>query len=72
MGGSAELLRCDLRAIYSAVGEVLSCSKPDVPSWRFPEKLSASVTLDDVLASRGSEGVDDGGRVALLEGVVDR
>ena len=72
MGGSSELLRCDLRALHTALGEVLSCSQPDVPSWRFPEKLSASVTLDDVLASRESKGEGDCGRVALLEGIVDR
>ena len=72
MGGSSELLRCDLRAIHGAIGEVLSCSQPNVPSWRFPEKLSASVTLDDVLASRESESAGDSGRVALLEGIVDR
>ena len=72
MGKSCEMLRDDLRAVHSALGEVLSCAQPDAPSWRFPEKLSASVTLDDLLEARGADEDGKGGRVLLLEGMVDR
>lgn len=72
MGKSSEILRSDLRTIHSALGEVLSHTQPDVPSWCFPEKLSAAVTLDDVFANCEPEGEGSGGRVILLEGIVDR
>ena len=73
MGRSLEILCGDLRVIYAALGEVLSCTHPDVPSWRFPEKLSTSVTLEDVLGCRESESEDsNGGKVLLLEGIIDR
>ena len=72
---SAEMLRGDIRSIHSALEEVLHCARPDVPSWRFPGRLSAALSLDDVLAppsaARQEEG-EDGGRVVLLEAVVDR
>lgn len=70
MGRSREILRNDLCIIHSALGEVLSCTRPQVPSWRFPEKLSASVTLDDVLTGRESEANSE--REVFLEGIVDR
>lgn len=70
MGRSREILRNDLCTIHSALGEVLSCTRPQVPSWRFPEKLSASVTLDDVLTGGESEANSE--REVFLEGIVDR
>lgn len=71
MGRSSDALRGDLRAIHSALGEVLNCTQPQVPSWRFPEKLSTLVTLDDMLGE--PEGCDDvSARACLLEGIVDR
>lgn len=63
-------MRNDLCTIHSALGEVLSCTRPQVPSWRFPEKLSASVTLDDVLNGHESETSSE--KEILLEGIVDR
>lgn len=61
------MLRSDLRTIHSALGEVLNCTGPQVPSWRFPERISTSVTLDDVLTVEASSE-----REILLEGIVDR
>ena len=67
--GSSEMLLGDLRSIHGALKELLSSARPDVPSWRFPGRLSASLTLDDLLPL--SPGQDDN-RVILLEGIVDR
>ena len=68
-GRDSEMLCGDLRAIQSALREVLSQAQPQVPSWRFPERLSTAITIDDLLT------LSDGGssdRVNLLEGIVDR
>ena len=64
--GSSEMLLGDLRSIHGALKELLSSARPDVPSWRFPGRLSASLTLDDLLPGQ------DDNRVILLEGIVDR
>lgn len=66
------MLRSDLGAIHGALGDVLNCARLDVPSWRFPGRLSASLTLDDVMKPSGKPAEEDAGRVALLEGIVDR
>ena len=69
---SSEMLRSDLRAIYGALGEVLSFARPDVPSWRFPGRLSASLALDDLLSPEARQEDLQAERRTLLEGVVDR
>lgn len=61
------MLHGDLRVIQTALSEVLSCVLPSVPSWKFPEKLSTDVSLDDLLTT-----VDSEDRVNLLEGIIDR
>ena len=66
--GSSEALLGDLRTIHTALEEVLGCSRPEVPSWRFPGRLSASLSQDDLLAI--SPGQEE--RVVALEGIVDR
>lgn len=70
IGKSPEMLRSDLITIHSALGEVLNCTRPHVPSWRFPEKISTSVTLEDMLTGHETEASSE--REILLEGIVDR
>jgi len=70
MGQTAEMLRHDLRAVQNALGEVLSCVQPKVPSWRFPERLAAGLELEDVLSSKDES--SESNRVLLLEVIVDR
>ena len=74
MGRSSDELRGDLRTIHSALGEVLSCRQPQAPSWRFPEKLATSVTLEDVqvVSCEYKDCEDLNTRACLLEGIVDR
>ena len=67
MGSSKEMLRSDIRTIHGALEEVLNCARPDVPSWRFPGRLSASLSLEDVLGPS-----EEQERASLLEGIVDR
>lgn len=64
------MLRHDLRSVQDALGEVLSCAQPKVPSWRFPERLAAGVVLEDVL--NRSDDSNEGSRLLLLEVMVDR
>lgn len=70
MGKTTEVLCHDLRAVQSALGEVLSCVQPQVPSWRFPERLAAGLELEGVLSS--SDESRESNRVFLLEVIVDR
>ena len=75
-----ESLKSDLRSIKSGLKEVLlACTKREslqVPSWRFPEKLAASLDTDEMLRdlaySSSSEDMNCSTHVLLLELVVDR
>ena len=75
-----ESLKSDLRSTQSGLKEVLlACTKREglqVPSWRFPEKLAASLDTDEMLRdlvySNGSEEMNCSTHVQLLELVVDR
>lgn len=75
-----ESLKSDLRSIQSGLKEVLlACNKREslqVPSWRFPEKLAASLDTDEMLRdlaySSGREDMNCSAHVLLLELVVDR
>jgi len=75
-----ESLKSDLRSIQSGLKDVLlACTKREslqVPSWRFPEKLAASLDTDEMLRdlaySSSSEDMNCSTHVLLLELVVDR
>jgi len=75
-----ESLKSDLRSSQSGLKEVLlACTKREslqVPSWRFPERLAASLDTDEMLRdlaySSGSEDMNCSTHVLLLELVVDR
>ena len=64
-----EGLRSDLRGVQAALKDLLErmeC-RLQVPSWRFPEKLSSSLNIDELLRKQG-----DDCHVFLLELIIDR
>lgn len=71
-----ENLRTDVLAIHNASKEVLAkAGDLKVPSWRFPEKLGASVDVDGLLKDlcySSSHDKDCASHVLLLELAVDR
>ena len=61
MGKTAEILRSDLHTVQTALGEVLRRVHPQVPSWRFPERLATDLSLEDLLRKADSNSGKHGG-----------
>lgn len=80
MAESLVSLKHDLAAVQNAVCTLLDKvrSPPNVPSWRYPEKLAANVELEralsasDVHMKSSGEEVDRENRLLLTELMVDR
>lgn len=72
-----ESLRNDLKAIQGGLKELVSRAEGlQVPSWRFPEKLSTSLEVQELMKgasySTGDEEKNCSTHVLLLEIAVDR
>ena len=68
-----EILRNDLKNIQGGLKELLNRVGPlEVPSWRFPEKVANSVSIEEVLNDVSFSNGDSNNKILILELVVDR